>query len=220
MWTSHATWLNQSRSSSGRSTFVPICEQVGRWAAWLTYRITSFRFPISCCATKVTLGSATMFKSSCLAVTTLAGTLLVTGSGRAQSPSLPQPTRTVYKCIAGGKVTYTDAPWLGATRVDIEPTRGLDKSTGRELTGPDVAREKTREQIAHAVQLITGLTPGQFEVQRRRVNLSADAKAECARLDSEIAASEAQERTASTDTLPIVQRRLLAFRIRYRELRC
>ena len=161
-----------------------------------------------------------MFKAGCLAVAALTSTLLVVGIGHAQSTSLPQPTRTVYKCTVGGKVTYTDEPCFGATRIDIEPTRGFDKATGRELTGPDVAREQNRERIARAVQPITGLTPEQFEVQRRRVYLSGDAKAECARLDSEIAALEAQERAASTDALPIVQRRLLAFRMRYRELRC
>ena len=161
-----------------------------------------------------------MPKESCLAVAALASMLLIAGRGHAQSTSLPQPARTVYKCTVGGKVTYTDEPCLGATRVDIEPTRGLDKSTGRELTGRDVAQERTREQFARSVQPVTGLTPEQFEVQRRRVYLSAEAKAECARLDGTIAESEAEERTGSRDVLPIVQRRLLAFRMRYRELRC
>jgi len=50
----------------------------------------------------------------------------------AQTVKLPEPTRTVFKCEEAGKVTYSDAPCLGAQKVDVQPTRGLNKSSGTE----------------------------------------------------------------------------------------
>jgi hypothetical protein len=138
----------------------------------------------------------------------------------AQSTTLPAPSRTVYKCTVEGKVVYTDEPCIGAKRVDVEPTRGLNKSTGRELTGRDVSRERQTEQLAEAVKPITGLTPQQFEVQRSRVRLAPEVKSECARLDGSIAQAETQERAEPIETRAAVQRRLFALRKRHRDLRC
>jgi hypothetical protein len=138
----------------------------------------------------------------------------------AQSTTLPAPSRTVYKCTVEGKIVYTDDPCVGAKRVDVEPTRGLNKSSGRELTGRDVAQERQTEQFAEAVKPITGLTPQQFEVERSRVYLAPEAKSECARLDRRIAQAEAQERTEPIETKPAVQRQLFALRKRHREMRC
>lgn len=62
--------------------------------------------------------------------------------------SLPPTSRTVYRCEDGNKVLYSDSPCLSAKKVDVEPTRGLNKSTGREQIGQDVRREKHNEQMA------------------------------------------------------------------------
>ena len=43
---------------------------------------------------------------------------------------LPPTSRTVYKCQEGAKTVYSDEPCLGAQRINVEPTRGLDKSSG------------------------------------------------------------------------------------------
>jgi hypothetical protein len=66
----------------------------------------------------------------------VAGTIPVTFA-----QSLPAPSRTVYKCEVGGKVTYSDSPCLGATRIDVEPTRGVSKLSGsqRVVSLPDVS---------------------------------------------------------------------------------
>ena len=61
-------------------------------------------------------------------ITLLSG--LATPQLVAQSIKLDKPTRTVYKCNTDGKVVYSDTPCLGAERIDAEPTRGLDKSSG------------------------------------------------------------------------------------------
>lgn len=138
----------------------------------------------------------------------------------AQTQGLPKASRTVYKCAVDGKVVYTDEPCLGAQRLDIEPTRGLNKSTGRELSGPDVSREIRREGLAEAVKPITGMTARQLDVQGRRMKLDGNAQAECKRLDSRIVVSEAEERSASGEVKTDVQRGLLSLRKRHRDLGC
>lgn len=138
----------------------------------------------------------------------------------AQTTTLPAPSRTVYKCTVGNKVVYTDEPCLGAQRVNVEPTRGMNKSSGRELTGADVSREKQREQIAEAIKPLTGMTPKQYEVHRSRVSLTPEAKSECAALDQKVARVESHERGASVDAKGNLQRDLLSLRKRQRELRC
>ncbi len=138
----------------------------------------------------------------------------------AQTPSLPAASRTVYKCTDRNKIVYTDEPCLGAQVVDVEPTRGLNKSTGRELTGSDVAREKRNEQFAEAVKPIVGLSPQQMEVKRRRIKLPGDVQAECSQLDGSIAQSEADERASSGEAKTGIQRQLFVMRKRSRELSC
>ena len=141
-------------------------------------------------------------------------------SALAQPNTLPAPSRTVYKCTVNGKFVYTDDPCVSAQLVNIEPTRGLGKSTGKELTGSDVARERQRETFAEAVKPITGTTRQQFEVQRSRVNLAPEIMSECSKLDANITQSEAQERTEPVETRTELQRQLYALRKRHRELRC
>ena len=138
----------------------------------------------------------------------------------AQGTALPKASRTVYKCGVAGKVVYTDDPCIGGQLVNVEPTRGMNKSTGRELTGADVRREKQNEVFAEAVKPITGKTPKQMEVQRNRVFFSAQAQAECANLDGDITRHEADEKAVSIASRAPVQRELFALRKRHRELRC
>lgn len=122
--------------------------------------------------------------------------------------------------MVAGKTVYTDDPCIGAQRVNVEPTRGMNKSTGRELTGADVRREKQNEVFADAVKPITGKTAKQMEVQRHRAFFSAQAQAECANVDIEIATMEGQEKAISVESKAPVQRELFALRKRHRELKC
>lgn len=138
----------------------------------------------------------------------------------AQTSTLPLPSRSMYKCTIEKKVTYTDEPCLGAQRIEVEPTRGLNKYSGREITGPDVANEKRREVFANAIKPLTGMNEQQFAVQTRRQNLSVMNKSECATLDVLNAKSEAEERNASAETKPIIQHNLFAQRKKYKDLRC
>lgn len=83
---------------------------------------------------------------------TLAVALFVAQAAQvaAQSTTLPAPSRTVYKCSVGGKVAYSDEPCVGAQRVNVEPTRGMNKSTGHEKAieaaqAPDDLKRSLRE---------------------------------------------------------------------------
>jgi hypothetical protein len=138
-----------------------------------------------------------------------------------QTGNLRQPSRTVYKCESDGKVTYSDEPCAGAVRVDVEPTRGLNKSSGSERTGSDVARERRREGIAEALRPATGMDAKQLDTVARRQRLTSAAQAECRSLDRALPRAEAAERRSSTAaTLQAAQRDLLTLRRRHLELGC
>lgn len=73
------------------------------------------------------------------------------------SPQAREPGRTVYKCVKGQSVTYTDEPCHAAVAVDVTPTRGLNRSSGVERKGPEVRRELQREQLADAQSRLLSL---------------------------------------------------------------
>lgn len=147
----------------------------------------------------------------------VAGVLL---AGAAYAQNLPQTSRTVYKCVVNGKVSYSDEPCVGAERIVVEPTRGMNKSTGRELSGKDVQREHQTELIADAVKPITGMNRQQYETARRRVYLPPEAKAECNRLDLQLPRMESTEQASTGERKAIVQSSLMALRKRQRDLGC
>ena len=141
-------------------------------------------------------------------------------STRALAQKLPPPSRTVFKCEVNGKTVYSDAPCLGATRVDVESTRGMNKHSGRERIGADVRRERQREQFAEAVKPITGMDAKQLAIYQRRMKLAPQAQRECGKLDKDVSVAEAVEVQSSERTLPEVQRRLFGLRKRQAELGC
>lgn len=146
---------------------------------------------------------------------TIAGTTPV-----ALAQGLPAPSRTVYKCEVGGKVTYSDSPCLGAAKIDVEPTRGVSKLSGSQRVGADVQREQHREAIAEALKPLTGMDPKEYEVHARRRALTPDARRECQRLDAELPVLEQDERLATGQQLAEVQRGLYRMRMQFRKLRC
>lgn len=147
--------------------------------------------------------------------------VLMAVADAAFAQSLPPPSRTVFKCESGGKVVYSDSPCLGATKIDVEPTRGLNKSTGRVREGHDVQRERRNEGLAEALKPLTGGKDAKQLTQiERRMRLSPGAQRQCRSLDSRIPEQEALEARASGGELDSVQRELFASRSRWRELGC
>lgn len=141
---------------------------------------------------------------------------------------LPPASRTVFKCDLNGKVSYSDAPCPGAQRIEVQPTRGLNKSTGTERVGSDVQQERFHEAFAEGLKPITGMTPEQLKKAGQRAQLAPQAQHECSQLDRALPAAEKEEaallrqaRSEARDTgLKQAQTRLLLQRQRARELRC
>lgn len=133
---------------------------------------------------------------------------------------LPSPSRAVFKCESEGKTFYSDSPCLGAKRIDIEPTRGLNKSSGSERTGKDVSREVQREKFAEAVKPLTGMNSKQFETAGKRQKLEPKAQRRCQSLDASIPYQEKQEAFAPSSARHQLQTELLNLRSEYRRLGC
>jgi len=138
----------------------------------------------------------------------------------ASAQQLPAPSRTVFKCNAGGKIVYSDSPCLGAERIDVDPTRGMDSMSGKKAIGSDVRTEQQREQIAEAWRPLTGMDAKQFEAHGRRTKLSRDAQRECSNLDQALRVAEKEDGQAVGVARTTAQERLYGLRKRFRELRC
>jgi hypothetical protein len=145
---------------------------------------------------------------------------LAIGPGLAQTPKLPQTSRTVYKCVVDKKVVYSDEPCLGAKRIDVEPTRGLDQASGKRRIGSDVLREKNREAFADGLKPLTGMDAKALQVNGRRQKLSANAQTECLALDDQVPEAELREKAVKGSELGAVQQELLTMRKRQRKLGC
>lgn len=122
--------------------------------------------------------------------------------------------------MVAGKTVYSDAPCLGAVKVDVEPTRGLNKLSGRELVGADVRREQHRESFAQAIRPLTGLDAKQLDTQGRHMKLARPVQEDCRRLDGEIPVAQREEGLAERSALADAKARLLRLRQRFRELGC
>ena len=147
--------------------------------------------------------------------------LVLTVTGGAPGLAAKEPTRTVYKCVQGKKVTYTDDPCLAATEVDVTPTRGLDRSSGVSRQGQDVRREHFREQLATAVRPLTGMNAEQLDTASRRQRLMPEARLACGQLDQQLVTARRQEATAASGVpMAQAQQNLLGLRKQFRELKC
>jgi hypothetical protein len=126
----------------------------------------------------------------------------------------------VYKCQSKGSVVYSHEPCVGAQTVDTTPTQGLDKSSGKSRKGADVLKSEQHKAMAQALQPIFGESPEQYETRHRRFKLSPESRAECVRLDLQLASREAAVRDAKKDATSSAEAALFESRKRFRELRC
>ena len=134
--------------------------------------------------------------------------------------NLPLPSRTVFKCGVAGKIVYSDSPCLGAKRIQVEPTRGLNKGSGSEKIGVDVRQERRNEQMAEALRPVFGETAEQRTRRHRRMALNPQDRAKCSKLESEMPATEQAELRATKAETPAIQVKLLRLRTQYRDLKC
>jgi hypothetical protein len=109
--------------------------------------------------------------------------VLLTGVALSWAAAAQKP---VYRCESAGQVSYSHAPCLGAKEVDVTPTQGLDKNSGKSRKGHDVLRHEQQGQIADALKPLLGMTPEQYRVHHRRSKLSPADRRECQRLDDDM----------------------------------
>jgi hypothetical protein len=153
-------------------------------------------------------------------VATVVGAFAMSTAPSSSAQSLHAPSRTLFKCQVQGKTLYSDSPCLGAEKLEVEPTRGVNKLSGKERIGADVQRELHREMFAEAIRSLTGMNAKQFDVQVRRGNLPWPVQQECRRLDQDLVNTEYEEKHTAQPSLHGVQERLLMMRQRFRALRC
>ena len=93
---------------------------------------------------------------------------------------------TVYRCETNGRVNYSDAPCVGAKVIDVTPTQGADKMTGRSSKGQEVQREEFHSTLDNATRPLHGLSHDEMDIRRRRYKLSSTEQLQCATLDQQL----------------------------------
>jgi len=100
----------------------------------------------------------------------------------------------VYRCDTAGKVSYSDAPCVGAKVVDATPNHGVDQMTGKSRKGRDVQRTELNHAFDDALRPLTGKSRDEMDVMRRRVKLQPREQGECRQLDGQLPELEAGAR--------------------------
>jgi len=126
----------------------------------------------------------------------------------------------MYKCKINGTTTYSDTPCLGATKLEVEPTSGVNKLSGKERTGHDVFYERDFERFAQNTRPLTGMDAKQLKTATRRNQLSPLEQQACRQLDQELPMIEDEERRAVQPALRDVQAHLFIKRKKFHELGC
>jgi hypothetical protein len=119
-----------------------------------------------------------------------------------------------------GKTVYTDVPCEGAQRVDVQPTRGLNKSTGTERIGAEVRAEMHNEQMAQALRPLFGESAQESALRHRRANLTPEQNRQCQALDTELVRLELREKQVRGEELKPTQAALFRARQQFHAGRC
>lgn len=128
--------------------------------------------------------------------------------------------KTVYRCETAGRVSYSDAPCVGAQEIDATPTQGMDKMTGKSRKGRDVQRAEYNAAMADAIQPLTGMRAEEYKVYQRRFQLSPADKFECTRLDHRLPGLKQAVQTADPRALAQAEVELYKARKRFNDLNC
>ena len=126
----------------------------------------------------------------------------------------------VYRCESVGKVTYSDAPCVGAKVVDATPTQGMDKMTGQSRKGKDVQTGEMNALFDKAVQPVTGKSSDEMNVVRHRIKLGVQDQTECSRLDTRLPDLEAAAANSAGASKGRAEVDLYQARKRFFDLKC
>jgi len=126
----------------------------------------------------------------------------------------------VYRCETNGKVSYSDAPCVGAKVIDATPTQGMDKMSGQSRKGREVQREEFTTTFDNALRPLHGRSHADMDVMRRRVKLPRDDQAQCANLDNRLSQLESDAAGASGEAKARADVDLYKARKRFFDLKC
>ena len=105
--------------------------------------------------------------------------LLLAAAAASAAPS-------VYRCETAGKISYSDAPCVGAKIVDATPNQGVDQMTGKSRKGRDVQRTELNHAFDDALRPLTGKSRDEMDVMRRRIKLQPREQSACRQLDGQL----------------------------------
>ncbi len=128
--------------------------------------------------------------------------------------------KPIYRCETAGRVSYSDAPCVGAKEIDATPTQGMDAMTGASRKGADVRRDEHNALMANALKPLTGMTVDQYRVHKHRFKLSPSNKAECARLDNSLPRLKQDAATAPASGKAMAEVELYKARKWFNDLNC
>lgn len=104
--------------------------------------------------------------------------------------------------------------------MDVTPTQGADKMTGRSIKGNDVQREEYRTMVDNVTRPLHGLSHDEMDVIRRRQKLSSADQAQCASLDQHVPVLQLQAANAVGSAKGKVDVELYQARKRGFDLKC
>lgn len=103
----------------------------------------------------------------------------------------------VYRCESQGKVSYSDAPCVGAQVIDATPTQGMDRMSGKSSKGKEVRREEFRQLMDDALRPLTGKSNEEMRVLRKRAMQAPQDRQRCFALDRRLPELEAAAATGA-----------------------
>lgn len=136
--------------------------------------------------------------------------------------ALPQIAfaQAVYRCETQGKVSYSDAPCVGAKVIDATPTKGMDKMGGRSSKGKEVRREEFNALMDDALRPLTGKSNAEMDVLRKRVRHSPEDQRRCRALDQRLPQLEAAAASGPNDRKAQAEVALYQARRQFFDLKC
>src|SRR6218665_1642293 len=134
-------------------------------------------------------------------------------------------SNTVYRCEQGGKVIYTDEPCMNAKEVDVTPTEGMNKWSGKERVAPALqnrqATELRRKELGKALRPLTGQDDEKWQESLKHESRPAETRNECRRLDNLIPAlKESAAGAARSGDKQNAETALYNARNRFKDLKC
>lgn len=150
---------------------------------------------------------------------------LITSAALAIASTAQAAGPAVYRCEQGGKVTYTDEPCMHAKEVDVTPTEGMNRWTGKEKVSRELRNKQHREirekGMGKALRPLTGQSDEQWQESLRYQRRPAETRDECRRLER--ALGPLKEGAASARPGQEKQRAetaLYGTRKRFKDLKC